>query len=544
MYAFSQSSKTTDLLHEGIKTKDYAKIESALTKRASVNDGLLYSVMLGDSVFVKYFIQKEASPSYGLVESIKKNDIPITKYLLEKGANFDEIEIDEIEDKVSIFNKKENNDFIPVTFINSIGNKCWMMKDEKGSWNIPIRDKLESGYFFIYHTKKVPSGNPALIYAIRNNNLDMIKLLLQFGANAVNRTAINEFSGFISQTYDGNYTIESSECEIDHVNYSKNGRIETDRIPIPVVFMKPIEYAISINANIKIVEILQKNDSTKNYKLKTEKIVFQYENNCDSLVNVKNNEFGFTITKKKKNVDLYSIIYYSADNSSFKEINLFPHNEDFLNSNTDSLESVDRYFYNEFGDNYQPKEIILKIGLKHYTKFDDLNSGSFIDKRDGLSYKFVKIGTQIWMAQNLKYKIDDSFCHSRNNDSILYNTYGRLYSFEKAKNACPPGWHLPSVSEWEQLINHLGGKKVAPDKMIEEGIEHWELNKSATNSSGFSALPAGFCSCSTIGLDGNGVYGAWLVAEDGKLAFLLSGIIMVSKAYSGRYYSIRCLKDQ
>lgn len=544
MSAFSQSSKTTELLYEGVKTKDYAKIESALSKRASVDDGLLFSVMLGDSVFVKYFIQKGASPTYGLVQSIKNDNLPLTRYLIAKGARFEDVESIDFDGTVKIFNKIKVDDFIPVEFVNENGEKCWMMKDEKGTRNIGIQNKLESGYYFVYHTKKIQSSNPALMYAIANNNLSMVKFLLQNGASPVNQACINVFEGYTSQTYNSNITESSlTDCETFHVIFSKSGQVETDRIPFPPVSMRPIEYAILTNADIEIVRILQNSDTTKNFSYDNSKIVCSYENNCDSLLNVETTGLGIVVTKKKQNDNVFGVISISVDKSKFKEINLFPHNEDFANFKNDFAKRKTRYFYNELDKNVQPKEIDLKINLKQYEKSSGTNTGSFIDKRDGRSYKFVKIGTQIWMAQNLIYKIDDSFCHSRNNDSILYNTYGRIYTFEMAKDACPPGWHLPSVSDWEQLINYLGGKKVAPDKMKEEGIAHWELNKTGTNSSGFTALPAGFCSCPIIGLDGNGVYGAWLAAEDGKLAFLLSGIIMVSKAYSGRYYSIRCLKD-
>jgi uncharacterized protein (TIGR02145 family) len=111
------------------------------------------------------------------------------------------------------------------------------------------------------------------------------------------------------------------------------------------------------------------------------------------------------------------------------------------------------------------------------------NAGNiFKDPRDGKEYKTVKIGRQIWMAQNLNYVTDKSWCQD-------CDTYGRMYTFQDAMNACPPGWHIPTDEEWKELINYLGGASVAGGKL--KSKEHWNSpNIGATNSSGFSGIPA------------------------------------------------------
>lgn len=135
---------------------------------------------------------------------------------------------------------------------------------------------------------------------------------------------------------------------------------------------------------------------------------------------------------------------------------------------------------------------------------------------DGNVYKTVTIGTQTWMAENLKTtKYTDStaipllivdldwinskspaYAWYNNEESKNKNTYGALYKGYTINNSklCPTGWHIPGDAEWMVLINFLGGIEVAGDKLKEKGTVHW-MNRpattKATNSSGFTALPGG-----------------------------------------------------
>lgn len=121
----------------------------------------------------------------------------------------------------------------------------------------------------------------------------------------------------------------------------------------------------------------------------------------------------------------------------------------------------------------------------------DNKFGYFTDKRDGKKYKTVKIGEQVWMAENLAFKTKiDSWAF--NNNKSYVKVYGYLYNWETAKKACPKGWHLPSEEEFNELINNLGGDKIA-GKKLKSTSSLWaeiEINE-ATNESGFSALPGG-----------------------------------------------------
>jgi uncharacterized protein (TIGR02145 family) len=138
-------------------------------------------------------------------------------------------------------------------------------------------------------------------------------------------------------------------------------------------------------------------------------------------------------------------------------------------------------------------------------------SGSISDI-EGNVYPVVKIGTQIWMASNLKTtKLNDgteiplvedaswitltspAYCWF-NNDESNANTSGALYNWHTVRTGklCPTGWHVPSKDEWDALANYLGGEDIAGGKLKEVGTAHWESpNEGATNETGFSALPVG-----------------------------------------------------
>lgn len=119
------------------------------------------------------------------------------------------------------------------------------------------------------------------------------------------------------------------------------------------------------------------------------------------------------------------------------------------------------------------------------------NSGTFKDSRDAKSYAWVKIGTQIWMAQNLDFEVASGTWYYSSNFG-LSGTYGRLYTHEAALLAIPEGWHLPSVTELDSLSGYLGGATIAGAKLKQTGTTNWLApNTGADNSTGFNALPGG-----------------------------------------------------
>jgi uncharacterized protein (TIGR02145 family) len=146
-------------------------------------------------------------------------------------------------------------------------------------------------------------------------------------------------------------------------------------------------------------------------------------------------------------------------------------------------------------------KLIQSYEKKKETKKNKIKKDFFADSRDGQTYKWVKIGEQLWMAENLNYKTNNSWCYDNNPANC--DVYGRLYNWSAALTACPDGWHLPSDDEWKTLEMHLGmSQSVADDdgwrgtdeggKLKETGTTHWDSpNTGASNISGFTAIPGG-----------------------------------------------------
>ena len=94
--------------------------------------------------------------------------------------------------------------------------------------------------------------------------------------------------------------------------------------------------------------------------------------------------------------------------------------------------------------------VLLFLFTSGCTREIDPIFSEITDARDGQTYKTVTLGDQTWLAQDLNYETDNSWCFQ--NDPANCETYGRLYNWEAAMNACPAGWHLPSDQEWSKLI--------------------------------------------------------------------------------------------
>lgn len=192
---------------------------------------------------------------------------------------------------------------------------------------------------------------------------------------------------------------------------------------------------------------------------------------------------------------------------------------------------------------------------------------------DGNEYNTITIGTQTWMAENLKttkYRNSDllgtttpatlnitgestpkyQWACDGNESNVA--TYGRLYTWyavTDTRNVCPTGWHVPNDSEWASLATFLGGDGVAGSKLKETGTTHFTTsNTGATNETGFTALPGGMRGDNVFAMKGEDA-GFWSSTEQSAAAAYERWVTNKSgDFFKGGYVKsagigIRCLKD-
>ena len=187
----------------------------------------------------------------------------------------------------------------------------------------------------------------------------------------------------------------------------------------------------------------------------------------------------------------------------------------------------------------------------------NFNYSTFTDSRDGKTYKSIKIGSQVWMAENLAYKTASG--SSTYIDDANYGIeYGRLYTWDAAIQAVPNGWHLPTDEEWKQLEMLLGMSQKDADGIGGRGTNEggklkttsgWAVNGNGTDEVGFLALPGGIL-MDNGGFTGLNYWGYWWSATDSinSTAWFRELLYGDSKIYrdlsfKGDGMSVRCVKD-
>lgn len=205
----------------------------------------------------------------------------------------------------------------------------------------------------------------------------------------------------------------------------------------------------------------------------------------------------------------------------------------------------------------------------------ELQYGTITDV-DGNAYKTITIGTQTWMAENLKVT------HFRNGDAITNETdlekwgnfqittnaycwynndvsnkdiYGAMYNWYAAsdnRNIAPSGWHVSNILDWQTLSSFLGGSQMNNGyRLRETSTAHWvypNFNHLATNETGFTALPGGKVAPSPFGFMDIGVGFAYFWTNTGTLdgsscVYIASDIAIDNLQPNCRGFNVRCVKD-
>ena len=228
------------------------------------------------------------------------------------------------------------------------------------------------------------------------------------------------------------------------------------------------------------------------------------------------------------------------------------------------------------GEVYDPENQFC-YGLKPY----DLCDGKVYDPENQFCamrgddvervYKKVTIGTQTWMAENLNYQTENSWCGGGSGTTEgNCETYGRLYTWATAmgkdestcgkgyecdldtgdvQGVCPDGWHLPSKAEWEALFTAVGGEYTAGRKL--KGTTLWKAEDDVTNEDayGFSALPAGEKYYYGDFSDAGDIANFWSATqydEDGAYFIIMynnADNAVLQYFYKYFAYSVRCLEN-
>ena len=148
-------------------------------------------------------------------------------------------------------------------------------------------------------------------------------------------------------------------------------------------------------------------------------------------------------------------------------------------------------------DTFDASIVCPTEGLNRY---NEPMRGTFTDERDGQVYKYVTIGEQVWMAENLKFDAPYSQCYDKIEG--FCDTFGKFYSlhvdgeglgiFDQVlvDTICPAGWHVPSLKDWNSLAESMGGIEYAGPRLM-SSEDFGERYTPGSDDCAFNALPAG-----------------------------------------------------
>ena len=381
-------------------------------------------------------------------------------------------------------------------------------------------------------------------------------------ANTVGNVKVDNLTQNTSLTLNGNDTLHLGAVGINETEFNSNS---------PLIYPNPMQGKAELtlyaeqaeNIQIRIVDITGKEILRMGNNYPKGILKFQLNGLKQGMyfVNIKSETYSYSlklISQNSNQNETAAIEYSGYENETPGKLK---------NTNTTvnmAYNNGDRLLFKGTSGNYS--NIITDIPAS--SKTITFNFAACTDF-DNNNYASVQIGTQTWMAENLKtthYKngtpipnVIDSVAWAGlntgarcyyNNDSASYaSTYGALYNWYTVNtgNLCPIGWHVPSDAEWTTLTTYLGGESVAGGKL--KATTLWSSpNTGATNSSGFTALPGGLRTYP--GTYGNFGFGYWWSSTESNTADAWyrgmgygSGTVGRHSYHKNDGYSVRCLRD-
>lgn len=252
---------------------------------------------------------------------------------------------------------------------------------------------------------------------------------------------------------------------------------------------------------------------------------------------------------------------------------------------------VRAYATNQNGTGYGEEKTFTSLQASSSITFNpDLNYGTVSDI-EGNAYKTIEIGTQTWMAENLRttqysdataiplvvdkdewvHLSTPGYCWYDNNEELYKNLYGAFYNWYTVNTGklCPSGWHVPSDEEWKTLEIYLGMSPEDADSpasrgtteglMIKEtGTGNWDPDEhiNGTNESGFTGLPGGLRWGYNTGFDndfweGEGVVSFWWTSSAGledvwaysRKIYNFNSMLFRDSRGVEFGFNVRCIKD-
>jgi len=209
------------------------------------------------------------------------------------------------------------------------------------------------------------------------------------------------------------------------------------------------------------------------------------------------------------------------------------------------------YSYDPLTQECENNSLLSKCGDELYDPFSQFcadnaveNKEEFTDSRDGKVYKYITIGTQTWMAENLQYETSKTKCYDNNPSNC--KIYGILYDWNTAKEVCPSGWHLPNDTEWFMLRNFADNNNA---KLMANNVL-W-ISGRGTDDFGFSALPGGyyrhegyFLSIDNQAIFWSATAGSYSGSAHVHHFTLQPGIRDIDGLYTNNsWVNVRCIKD-